>query len=182
MLLEDRQNGISQKLAAGHPLVVASAAVVVGAVEPAAGKGPIEPAEQLLVIGVHTQRDLRLPAVAAEVPTRDQQPEQETEREGVGLAVGAGCFTVMSHVEQSSLRISPTPAARRRRNLETRGLPTKSATGVFEAPRGTVGLAGPRQRKTTHRGHPGARGCCFTVVSHVEQPPRSSGHSAAQPA
>ena len=53
------------------------------------------------MVGVHSQSDLGLPAIAAEVPLAHQKPDEEA-----GLEAGSGgrplarsCFTVKSHLE-----------------------------------------------------------------------------------
>jgi hypothetical protein len=62
---------------AGHPLVVAAPAVVIGAVEAAAGNVLSQPLEECRVVDVHSERDLRLPRVSAEVSLPHEHADEE---------------------------------------------------------------------------------------------------------
>jgi len=79
-----------QELPARHPLVVASAPVVVRAVEPTRGEDVLQPEEELLVAYVHPQRHLGLTTVASEMPFPDQEPQEEADREVVEALPGGG--------------------------------------------------------------------------------------------
>lgn len=81
--VEDGDEG-AEGGSAGHPLVVVAAAVVVGAVEAAAGDGIEEPVEEGFVAGVHSEDDVGLAAVAAEVAFADEEAEEKARGEGVG--------------------------------------------------------------------------------------------------
>ena len=75
---EDRQQVLPKRPAACHPLVVAPASMVIGAVEPGAWYNSREPLEELLVAHVHPKGDLRLAPVAPEMPFAYQDSNQET--------------------------------------------------------------------------------------------------------
>ena len=99
---------IAEVCAACHPLVVAPSAVVVWAVEPATWEGCHEPAEERLVTLVHSEGDLRLAPVPAEVAFADEQANEQAFVEfGRHCAFTPGldelprCFTVRLHVEHS---------------------------------------------------------------------------------
>src|SRR5436190_23746979 len=65
-LLEDGQHVLDQPRPASDPLEVRALAVVVGPIEPRAGKPRDEPAHERLVADVLAQDDVRLLAVATE--------------------------------------------------------------------------------------------------------------------
>ncbi len=66
--MQHRQQLITQIRTTRHPLVVATATVLIGTVEAAARKRALHPTEECFVPFVHPQGDLRLTAVSAEVP------------------------------------------------------------------------------------------------------------------
>ena len=100
--LEQWNELYAEELAAGHPLEIAPAAVMVGAVELGARKATLQPPEELLVVGVHSQRDLRLPAVSAKVPFTHENAHQEALLEGREVE---SCFTVSFHVKPGADRL-----------------------------------------------------------------------------
>jgi len=92
VLIQKGNQLLSQKDSPGHPLEVAAAAVVVGTVELASGEGLLEPAEEGLVVGVHPQGDVGLPAISSEVAFADQESQEDADFEnGRALAGGCGC-------------------------------------------------------------------------------------------
>lgn len=109
MLAEEGDDDFAEGCAAGHPLVVVAAAVVVGAVELAPGDRFKEPVEEPFVAGVHTDGDLGLAAIAAEVAFAGEDADEVARREvvhaalqpfAVSVAGPRGCFTVAFPVEQ----------------------------------------------------------------------------------
>jgi len=94
VLIQERHQLLSEVGSPGHPLEVASAAVVVRTVELASGEGLLEPVEEGLVIGVHPQGDVRLPAVSSEVAFADQEPQKDADLQNGRALVGVfggGC-------------------------------------------------------------------------------------------
>ena len=64
----ERHESVLQKPAAGHPLVVIPASVEIRSIELRVRKSALKPTEGTLVTGVHSQGDLGLLTVPAEVP------------------------------------------------------------------------------------------------------------------
>lgn len=94
VLIQERHELFPEEGSPGHPLEVASAAVVVGTVELASGEGLLEPAEEGLVVGVHPQGDVRLAAVSSEVAFADEEPQEDAYLQNGRALVGAcgrGC-------------------------------------------------------------------------------------------
>jgi len=79
VLIQERDEFPAKKLPPRHPLIVASTAMVVRTIEFPAGKGAFDPAKKGLVVGVHTEGDLRLPTIPAEVSFADQDSDQEAD-------------------------------------------------------------------------------------------------------
>ncbi len=75
--IQERHELFPEKGSPGHPLEVASAAVVVGTVELASGEGLLEPTEEGLMVGVHPQGYVRLAAVSSEVAFADEEPQED---------------------------------------------------------------------------------------------------------
>jgi hypothetical protein len=71
MLVEQRDEHLSKVTTASHPLQVMPAVVMVGPVKLATRKGPLDPVEEGRVPYVHSQGDLRLATVSAEVAFSD---------------------------------------------------------------------------------------------------------------
>jgi len=69
------QDLLAQLGTPGHPLEVATPAVMVGTVQTST-KRIDDPTEELLVPGMHPQRDLRVAPIAAEVTLPDQNAYQ----------------------------------------------------------------------------------------------------------
>jgi len=84
---DERDDDFAECGAADHPLVVVAAAVMVGAVEFAAGQGLDEPVEEAFVAGVHADGDLGLAAIAAEVALACEDAEEIARREVVHAAL-----------------------------------------------------------------------------------------------
>jgi hypothetical protein len=84
MVAHEGHQDAAQELAARHPLVIVPSSVVVRSVQAALGEHPLQPPEEPLVADVHAQRDLGLPAVAAEVPFADEEADEEPGREVIG--------------------------------------------------------------------------------------------------
>jgi hypothetical protein len=76
-VLYGREHVLDQGAAAGHPLVVGTAAVVVRPVDLGPWEALGQPAEQRLVARVHAQRHLRLPSVAAEAALADEHADED---------------------------------------------------------------------------------------------------------
>ena len=70
--LHDRQYVLGQHLPAGHPLVVGTPAVVIGAVQAGAGEQLSQPVKDRLVPDMHLESDLRQLPIPAEVPLADE--------------------------------------------------------------------------------------------------------------
>ena len=68
----------AQRRPARHPLVVATARMLIRAVKPCPWERPLKPPEQCLVTHVHAQRDLRLLAVATKVTLAYEDPGEQT--------------------------------------------------------------------------------------------------------
>jgi hypothetical protein len=60
-----------------HELQIVAAAVSIGPVQSRPANPIVEPEKKALVADVHSQGDLRLLAVAAEMPVRHEEPEDE---------------------------------------------------------------------------------------------------------
>ena len=88
--IQQRHQPGPERLASYHPLVIAPPTVVVRTVQPTAWHAGHQPPEQRLVIGVHAQRDLRLPSVAAEVTFTDQDAHQQADVVANNIAVRLG--------------------------------------------------------------------------------------------
>lgn len=69
----------AEVLAPDHPLVVPATTMLVGTVEATSGERSLEPTEQRLVSHVHSERDLRLPPVASEMPLPHQQTDEDAD-------------------------------------------------------------------------------------------------------
>ena len=157
MTIEDGQEFFSQEATPGHPLKIAAATVVVGAVEPAPREACLDPAEQRFVVGVHAQGNLRLAAVAAKVSLADENADQEARsksamglfhrqvsRETLPCRSVRGCFTVKFPVKHPVRQAGRQPAVR---GVESprwqRHLPELSAA-EFRSTARVVGLSGCR--------------------------------------
>lgn len=92
----------AQSLSSHEPLVILSARVMVGAVQPGTGHDREEPVEEGFVASVHTHGDGRLASVSPEAALTDEDPEKEPELErgeaanGLILVQGhlRSCYTV----------------------------------------------------------------------------------------
>jgi hypothetical protein len=103
--VKQRHDHLPQIGAARHPLIVAAATVLIGTIKPAAGKPGLNPMKESLVIGVHSEGYLGLPAIASEVSLADQETHEDPEVEirellfhcqvSRGTRQGLRCFTVM---------------------------------------------------------------------------------------
>ena len=90
VLIQKRHDFFPEEGSAGHPLEVASAAVVIGTVELASGEGLFEPAEEGLVISVHPEGDVRLTAVSSEVAFANQEPQEDAYFQNGRVLAGGG--------------------------------------------------------------------------------------------
>ena len=70
--LDDRQYVLGQHLAAGHPLVVGTPAMVIGAIQAGTWEQLLQPAKDRFVPDMHPESDLRLLPIPAEVPLADK--------------------------------------------------------------------------------------------------------------
>ena len=77
MAVEERDEEVAEAGAAGHPLVVVTAAVMIGAIQLGARHGFHQPEKERLVVGVHPQRDLGLLPVAAKMPLADEKSHED---------------------------------------------------------------------------------------------------------
>ena len=102
--LEDRKDVLDQGPSSRHPLVIGSAAVVVGAVQAAAREAVHQPLEQSFVTGVHAQDDLRLASIAAEGALADEEADKKATLEigqiGHAFVLSRVCFTVKKNVKR----------------------------------------------------------------------------------
>ena len=114
VLVQQRDKSIPEKLAPGHPLVVVPPPVIVGTIQFSSRKAVHDPVEEGFVIRVHPKGNVRLSAVAPEVPFTDEDSQQEADVElsrRVGLfhrhvsretwLASSSCFTVMFPVKHS---------------------------------------------------------------------------------
>lgn len=74
---QDREELFAQQPTARHPLIIVSTPVEIWPVDFGGGKFSFEPAEELLMAGMHAQSHLRLLAVTAEVPFSNQDSDQK---------------------------------------------------------------------------------------------------------
>jgi hypothetical protein len=74
--LDKRDYNVLQESSAGHPLVVIPPPVEVWAIQFSVREGALEPAKRLLMPNVHSQRDLWLETIAAEVSFADKKAEE----------------------------------------------------------------------------------------------------------
>lgn len=104
VLLQDGEQLLDESPSAGHPLVIRSSGVVIGAVQPAGREVLLQPLKQRLVAGVHAQDNLRLAPVAPERTLADEQPDDQATLEhgefGHGRVVAEVCFTVKKNVKR----------------------------------------------------------------------------------
>jgi hypothetical protein len=69
---QQRDQVLTEIATPGHPLVIVTATVAVRPIQLPARKGALEPPEQRRMTDVHAEGDLRLAAVAPEVPLADE--------------------------------------------------------------------------------------------------------------
>ena len=86
LLLEDGQNLVDQRHAAGHPLEVGPPAVVVRTVEAAVREALGQPAQERLVPDMHAECDLGLLTVTTKRALTDQQSDHHAAFEGRQLS------------------------------------------------------------------------------------------------
>jgi hypothetical protein len=77
LLLEQRKDVPHERRAASHPLVVGASAMVVWAIQARVGKSLHKPLKEGFVARVHTQRHLRLLAIATEGTFADEKADDD---------------------------------------------------------------------------------------------------------
>jgi hypothetical protein len=75
VLLEDREDVLRERRPAGHPLIVGAPAVRIWAVEARAWEARYEPPKEGLVACMHPKGDMRLLAIATEMPLAEEDSD-----------------------------------------------------------------------------------------------------------
>lgn len=105
--IEDGQKGLKGR-AADEPLEIGSSRVVVWAVEARPRNDLEQPAEEVLMAGMHSDGDRGLPAVAPEATLTHEDAEKKADLEGPRVRVwvhlswserSGSCYTVWYHVK-----------------------------------------------------------------------------------